>query len=271
RQRRAQPLRDAARHGTRPPGAGARPAGAGAGSAGAGARAAGHAGDAAGGGGTGPAGDAGHGAAEVAAPGGGGAVPAVGRPGSVLDDLAPPDEVGQEGPELVAEVGTVERQLDRRPEEVDLLAEVVAARLERVAAHRLRLEQQADGVGQLQLAAGAGRDAVEGVEDLRREDVTADDRQVGGGVLRLGLLDDRPDADEVLLHQLRGHTAVVPDVLSRYLEDGHHRAPVALVDVEHRPQQLRVVDHDVVAEEDGERFRAHVLAGHRHGVAQPEG
>ena len=58
---------------------------------------------------------------------------------AVLDDLAALDEVGQEGLELVPEVRAVEGQLDRRPEEVDLLSDVVAPRLEGIAEHRLRL------------------------------------------------------------------------------------------------------------------------------------
>ena len=58
---------------------------------------------------------------------------------AVLDDLPALDEVGQKGPELVPEVRAVEGQLNRRPEEVDLLPDVVAPRLEGVAEHRLRL------------------------------------------------------------------------------------------------------------------------------------
>ena len=58
---------------------------------------------------------------------------------AVLDDLPALDEVGQEGLELVPEVGAVEGQLNRRPEEVDLLPDVVAPRLEGIAEDRLRL------------------------------------------------------------------------------------------------------------------------------------
>jgi serine protease AprX len=56
-----------------------------------------------------------------------------------LDDLAPLDQIGQEGLELVPEVGAVEGQLDGRPEKVDLLADVVAPRLEGITEDRLRL------------------------------------------------------------------------------------------------------------------------------------
>jgi hypothetical protein len=67
------------------------------------------------------------------------ALPAV--PGAVpsLNDLAPLDQIGQKGLELVPEVGPVEGQLHRGPQEVDLLPDVVAPRLEGVTEDRLRL------------------------------------------------------------------------------------------------------------------------------------
>lgn len=66
-------------------------------------------------------------------------VPVVDAPAAPLDDLAPLDQIGQESLELVPEVGAVEGQLNRRPEEVDLLADVVAPRLEGITEDRLRL------------------------------------------------------------------------------------------------------------------------------------
>ena len=47
-------------------------------------------------------------------------------------------------------------------------------------------------------------------------------------------------------------------------------ALLAFVHVEHRAEQLAVVDHDVVAEEHRERLVAHVLARHAHRVAEAE-
>jgi hypothetical protein len=61
-----------------------------------------------------------------------GAVPA-------LHDLAPLDQIGQKGLELVPQVGPVEGQLHRGPQKVDLLPDVVAPRLEGVTEDRLRL------------------------------------------------------------------------------------------------------------------------------------
>jgi hypothetical protein len=78
------------------------------------------------------------------------------------------------------------------------------------------------------------------------------------------------DRTEVLLHHLGSHAAVVLDVLPGDLEDSHHGPAVTVVDLEHRLQQLRVVNHDVVAEEDRERLGADMLAGHRHRVTEAQ-
>ena len=61
------------------------------------------------------------------------------------------------------------------------------------------------------------------------------------------------------------------DLLERDLEQREHGRLLALVHLQHRSQQLRVVDHDVVAEKDRERLVAHVLARDRHRVPEPEG
>ena len=80
--------------------------------------------------------------------------------------------------ELRAEIGSVECQLDVRAEEVELLADVVAAGVADVAVDRLRLEKQHHRVGELQLAPASGFDAIERVEDVGAEHVAPDDRQV---------------------------------------------------------------------------------------------
>ena len=58
-------------------------------------------------------------------------------------------------------------QLDGGPEVVELVAGVVAAFGERVAVHVLLVEQQRDGIGQLDLATDARLHLRERVEDLR--------------------------------------------------------------------------------------------------------
>ena len=64
-----------------------------------------------------------------------GALPAL----PALHDLPALDQVGQKGLELVPQVGPVQGQLDRGPQKVDLLPDVVAPGLEGVTEDRLRL------------------------------------------------------------------------------------------------------------------------------------
>ena len=57
-----------------------------------------------------------------------------------------------------------------------------------------------------------------------------------------------------------GSTQPYDEISSRrHVLQREHRAAVAVVDVEHRAEQLRVVDHDVVAEHHRERLVADVL------------
>ncbi|MDQ1566422.1 MAG: serine protease AprX [Actinomycetota bacterium] len=67
------------------------------------------------------------------------ALPGAVPPLPALHDLAPLDQVGQKGSELLPEVGAVQGQLHGRPEKVDLLPDVVAPGLEGVTEDRLRL------------------------------------------------------------------------------------------------------------------------------------
>ena len=82
-------------------------------------------------------------------------------------------------------------------QEVELLADVVAAaRADRSRTRVCSFEQQRDRVGELELAARAGLDAVERVEDLGREHVAADHREVRRRLVALRLLDDAAELDE---------------------------------------------------------------------------
>ena len=57
-------------------------------------------------------------------------------------------------------------------------------------------KQGLDGVGELKLAACAGCEVFEHVEDARGEDVAADDGVIGGGVFEAGLLNHVGDVEE---------------------------------------------------------------------------
>src|SRR4051794_29988796 len=77
------------------------------------------------------------------------------------DDAGALDVLGQPLPEGRAEIVAGEGQLDGGAQVVELVADVVAALLERVAVHLLGVHQPADAVGELDLAAVARLDVVE--------------------------------------------------------------------------------------------------------------
>jgi hypothetical protein len=84
----------------------------------------------------------------------------------------------------------VARVLDRRLQVADLAAAVVAFTGEGVGDDGFLCQQRRDGVGELNLAAGAGLGLFQLLEDRRRQQVAADDGEVGRGILRFRLLDD---------------------------------------------------------------------------------
>ena len=171
------------------------------------------------------------------------------------------------GPEVVA----VERELDGRLQEVDLLAHVVAAVRADRAVHRLRLHEQRDRVGELELAACTRFDPIERVEDVGREEIAPAHREVRRRVLALRLLDDAAQLDEpVGRFADRIRAAVRGDFLRRHLLQRDHRVPELLPRGDHRTQQHGVVDHEIVGEQHRERFVADVIARDRHRVPESE-
>src|SRR3954454_23318424 len=93
-------------------------------------------------------------------------------------------------PERGTEVGARERDLARSAEPARRRPGVVASPLEFVAEALLLLQERGDPVGPLDLAVGATLGLLELVEDLRRQHVAADDRQVRRRGTRGRLLDE---------------------------------------------------------------------------------
>src|SRR2546421_3821962 len=168
------------------------------------------------------------------------------------------------------EVGPVECELEVGSQEVDLHAGVVAAVREAAPDDRLLLQQQADGVGELELPAGSRLDAVEGVEDGGTEDVAADHGEVGRCVLRFRLLEHGPQPEDIGVDRVDHGAPVRRDLVRFDLEQRDDRRLLLVVDLDHAAQKRGVVDHHVVAEQYGEGLVPDVLARHRHGVAEAE-
>src|SRR5688500_17602543 len=78
--------------------------------------------------------------------------------------------LGEGGAEVVA----LKREFDRRFEEAELVAGIVACAFELQSVDGSVAEKVAQAVGELDLAAGAGLHGLDGLEDFRREHVAPD-------------------------------------------------------------------------------------------------
>ena len=136
------------------------------------------------------------------------------------------------------------------------------------------LGERLDGVGQLDLAAAAGRGLAQDLEDGRREQVAADDREVARRLLERRLLDQVADPHDGRTARRLGAGSTVATPYSETISGGTSISAMTLPPCvcllgEHRlEQRVALVDH-VVAEHDDERLVADVLGRHEHRVAEP--
>src|SRR5918992_2131197 len=87
-------------------------------------------------------------------------------------------EIREVATELPAELGAGEGELDGRLEPAHRRARVVADALEGIGVDVLLDHEGLDRVGELDLATGSARRLLELLEDLRCQDVAADDGEV---------------------------------------------------------------------------------------------
>src|SRR5580765_7436232 len=119
--------------------------------------------------------------------------------------------------EVAADLGMTQAELDLRLHVAELRAAVVALARQAHREHALVFEQRGNAVGELDLAARAGRDLRQHLEDARRQNVAADHAEIGRRRRGLRLLDDAVDARGVALHLVDGHDAVALRLVARHL------------------------------------------------------
>ena len=90
---------------------------------------------------------------------------------------------------LLGEIRPAQREVDHRLQESELVAGVVADAFDFAGVDRPRLQQLAQAVGQLDLAGAIALGRRQRREDIRRQHVAADDRQVGRRFVARRLLD----------------------------------------------------------------------------------
>src|SRR6478672_9809443 len=109
------------------------------------------------------------------------------RPGS--DELLALHVLSEPCAELRTQVVALGTELDRRLQVVEGVPHVEAPALEAIGVDRLLLRQQVDRIRELDLATATRCGPSQRVEDLRREHVSADHREVGRRLLGRRLLD----------------------------------------------------------------------------------
>src|SRR3954470_15080306 len=126
------------------------------------------------------------------------------------------EAVAQVGTEVVADHRVLQRQIDDSGQPSQRCPGVVPAG---VAEHSMKgtggsLDPQR--IGQLDLATGTRLHALDLLEDVGRQDVSADDDQIAGSVVDRRLLDHRAHADDTVAVELPGRVddAVGTDLIT---------------------------------------------------------
>ena len=142
-----------------------------------------------------------------------------------------------------------------------------------VGVHFFFLQQHSHAIGELEFAAGAGGRIGQAIKNGGREDVAADDSEVGRGIFGLRFLDHVLDLEQAAVESIGGPG--IEDAIGRNhfsFDDlrGNHRALFLLEDICHLFKSGHGIVNHVIGEEHGERLVADEFAGHEHGVSQTQ-
>src|SRR5664280_2922302 len=159
----------------------------------------------------------------------------------------------QELPQVVGQLGTLERQGDVGLQQTHLIPDVVPGPLELTRVDLLEGKHCLESIGQLDFAVLARLCMLDGVEDAGRQDVATDDGKVAGSIGGFRLLHQPrhfPDAgrDGGPLDD-----TVAGGVLTRDLHDGHDHPRIPAGQLLHLYQAGRRAVDDVVRQQDRER------------------
>src|SRR2546428_4714514 len=182
-----------------------------------------------------------------------------------------PAQLLQVGPHRGPDVGASQGGVDEGFHVAELVAGVVAQALELDRGDgRAAPGELADGVGEPDLAAAAGLELGEDVEDLRLQDIPVHGREIARSILRLGLLDDREHAEGPLVDRRARDDAVGRGLRLRdsdAADDASAAQPLPGLDElrERRPG----AEDDVVPPEHREGLVAHERPGLQDGVPVP--
>ena len=147
-------------------------------------------------------------------------------------------------------------------------AAVIALPLKAQPVERGASQHFLHGIGELDLAAGAGLLLVQMAEDLRHEYVATDQRQTRRCVLRGRLLDHALGLNRATVILTDVEDAVAIGVILRHFHHRNHIAPGFLVQVDHFLKAGRIALQELIHQQDGKRLVPHQVACAPDGVTK---
>lgn len=150
-------------------------------------------------------------------------------------------------------------------------AAIEALALEFVSQHTALLGLFHQGIGDLDLAALAWLGLLDQGEDVGREDVATDDRQVGRRIFWVGFLHHAVDAKDVITQRLASDHAIARNFLHWHFLNGDDGAAELFVELDHLGQYAVAIEiqAQVIGQHHGESLVADQRAPGEDGVAKP--
>ena len=177
---------------------------------------------------------------------------------------------GDEVPDHLGQLGILHRHVHGGANQAGLVAAVETRAFETIGQDlALFFQQSLDRIGQLDLAACAGRGLLQQFEDTAGQDIASDDGQVRRRIGRLGLLDHMTDPGTAIVDRRRVDDAVLVGLVVRHFLHRDYACLLAGGQVSHLPQRAAAAMPDqIVRKDDTERLVADDRTRAEHCVSQ---
>src|SRR3972149_10644005 len=177
-------------------------------------------------------------------------------------------QIGAEG---LAQIRTLQCVLDAGLEKPELVSAVVTTSLALVSVDRPLGSQRTQAVRQLDLASLVRGGARQMREYVRRQNVAADDRQVGGCFLGRRLLHHVPNAIEPFSDPFAGNHAVARDLVARHAHYRQDRSLFFFEDVQHLLNARDLAVDEIVSQQYREGLFSNQVFGDSYRMSQSLG
>ena len=172
------------------------------------------------------------------------------------------------------EIWPSQRKIHDGLEIAELVARVVARSVDLICEDLPLLQEPAESVRQLNFSRPITRGVAQRREDVGRQKVAADDRQIRRCVLAPRFFDEILDRVDPVAESDGGidlDDAVVRDLVVRHALDGEHRASDLLEYLNHLLQRRRRRVDDIIGQDDGEWLVANEICGTSTAWPRPSG